>query len=171
MRGLLHTFYNPRGRHCFNQWKSITHPRTTLASSPRSPRNMQMIKAMTWREVCTWLNQVGIQVSRSPPTLLRTLKEGDVYIELVRQISPPWYVRHKVAQAHETCGVFMMVQHFFDSDLVISVVGCQKLNVIELRAGKAIEHLDLIETFKTLHAAVRASPNLYMTPPKQARAN
>jgi len=115
---------------------------------------MQIVKAMTWREVCTWLNLVGIRVSRSPPTLLRTLKEGNVYIELVRQVSPAYYVRHKVAQAHETCGVYMMVQHFFDSDLVISVVGCKKLDVVSLRAGKAIEHLDLIETFKTILTAV-----------------
>merc|ERR1711865_1267746 len=52
--------------------------------------------------------------------------------ELVRKISPAYYVRHKVAQCHETNGVFLMVQQFLDTELVISYIGCQKLDVIAL---------------------------------------
>ena len=68
-------------------------------SPPKSPHQWRMIKAMTWRECCSWLTRVGIPVSRSPPTLIRTLKEGFVYQELVRKISPAYYVRHKVRPA------------------------------------------------------------------------
>ena len=116
-----------------------------------------LIKAMTWREVCTFLNSLGINVSRSPPTLLRSLKEGGVYQELVHRISPAYYVRHRVGHAHEKSrvGVFMMVQQFFDSEFVISAVGCQKIDVSALGEGKAIVHLELIETFKTLMVAIR----------------
>lgn len=146
--------FNPK-RNCFAYWKNqvVKQPSPAKPASPLGPR--VMIKAMTWRECCSWLNQQGIRVSRSPPTLLRALKEGGVYIELVHRISPAYYVRHKVERCQETCGVFMMVQAFFDSDLVISIVGCQKIDVLALRAGKAREHLDLIETLKTILTAVR----------------
>jgi len=143
----------------FSLWKA--QRRVVVQSSPAKPLSpfgpRVMIKAMTWRECCSWLNLQGIRVSRSPPTLLRALKEGGVYIDLVHQISPAYYVRHKVERCQETCGVFMMVQAFFDSDLVISIVGCQKIDVLALRAGKAREHLDLIETFKTVLTTVRRS--------------
>ena len=61
-----------------------------------TPVVLRSIRTMTWRECCSWLTRVGIPVSRSPPTLIRTLKEGFVYQELVRKISPAYYVRHKV---------------------------------------------------------------------------
>lgn len=43
-----------------------------------------------------------------------------------------------------------MVQQFLDTELVISFIGCQKLDVIALEAGKAIDHLQLVMLFKTL---------------------
>ena len=46
--------------------------------------------------------------------------------------------------------VFLMVQRFLDTDLVISHIGCQKLDVIALRSGKAIQHLQLLMLFKAL---------------------
>lgn len=57
-----------------------------------------------------------------------------------------------MAQAHKTCGVFVMVQQYFDSDLAISVCFRRKLDVVALRAGKAIEHLELIGIFKSSSA-------------------
>ena len=56
----------------------------------------------------------------------------------------------QVAHCHETNGVFLMVQQFLDTELVISFIGCQKLDVIALEAGKAIDHLQLVMLFKTL---------------------
>jgi len=151
LRGLLNTFANPGYKRGFNKWKTLVRRPRKAPKSPRSPPNQwRMIKAMTWRECCSWLTRVGIPVSRSPPTLIRTLKEGFVYQELVRKISPAYYVRHKVAQCHETNGVFLMVQQFLDTELVISLIGCQKLDVIALEAGKAIDHLQLVMLFKTL---------------------
>ena len=73
-----------------------------------------------------------------------------MYIELVHKISPAYYVRHKVAQCHESNGVFLMAQQFLDPELVISIIGCQKLDVIALEAGKAIDHLQLVMLLKTL---------------------
>eukprot|EP00965_Chrysotila_dentata_P221190 6192246-Pleurochrysis_carterae.AAC.1 len=60
----------------------------------------------------------------------------------------------------------MMIQHFFDSELVISCIGCQKIDVMSLAAGKAREHLDLVESFKTILTAVRqaALPQVYAVP-------
>ena len=68
---------------------------------------------------------------------------------------PAYYVRHRVGHAHEKSriGVFMMVQQFFDCERVISAVGCQKIDVVALGEGKALVHLELIETFKTLMTA------------------
>jgi hypothetical protein len=146
--GLLNSWANPGKKRGFNQWRAVTSRRRK--GPPKSPNQWRMIKAMTWRECCSWLTRVGIPVSRSPPTLIRTLKEGFVYQELVRKISPAYYVRHKVAHCHETNGVFLMVQQFLDTELVISFIGCQKLDVIALEAGKAIDHLQLVMLFKTL---------------------
>jgi len=156
LAGLLNTFRNPAKRRGFNQWRAVTKPsgRKGPKSPPKSPHQWRMIKAMTWRECCSWLTRVGIPVSRSPPTLIRTLKEGFVYQELVRKISPAYYVRHKVAQCHETNGVFLMVQQFLDTELVISFIGCQKLDVIALESGKAIDHLQLVMLFKTILVGV-----------------
>lgn len=155
LRGLMHTFRNPAKKRGFTQWRSVTRSRPKMPKSPpKSPHQWRMIKAMTWRECCSWLTRVGIPVSRSPPTLIRTLKEGFVYQELVRKISPAYYVRHKVAQCHETNGVFLMVQQFLDTELVISFIGCQKLDVLALEAGKAIDHLQLVMLFKTILVGV-----------------
>mmetsp|Transcript_229 Transcript_229/g.681 ORF Transcript_229/g.681 Transcript_229/m.681 type:complete len:2260 (-) Transcript_229:168-6947(-) len=157
LRGVAGSLLEPTRRLALNRWKAVTHfqPRA-LTSALRN--GMLPIKSLTWREACWWLNSIGIRVSRSPPTLLRALKEGLVYMELVRRIAPYYFLRHKVASSQErgAGSVFMMVQHFFDTDLVISVIGCQKLDVMSLATGKAREHLDLVETFKTVHMARRA---------------
>jgi len=155
LRGLANAFRNPAKQRGFNQWRAVmrTH-RKGPKSPPKSPHQWRMIKAMTWRECCSWLTRVGIPVSRSPPTLIRTLKEGFVYQELVRKISSAYYVRHKVAHCHETNGVFLMVQQFLDTELVISFIGCQKLDVIALESGKAIDHLQLVMLFKTILVGV-----------------
>jgi hypothetical protein len=156
LAGLLNTFRSPAKRRGFNQWRAVTKTsaRKGPKSPPKSPHQWRMIKAMTWRECCSWLTRVGIPVSRSPPTLIRTLKEGFVYQELVRKISPAYYIRHKVAHCHETNGVFLMVQQFLDTELVISFIGCQKLDVIALESGKAIDHLQLVMLFKTILVGV-----------------
>ena len=113
---------------------------------------------MTWREVCAWLNYIGIHVSRSPPTLLRTLKNGIVYQELVRRISVGFWVRQKVRTLIEPAAVYSMLQHFFETDLVMHTLGCQRLDVAALAAGKAIEHLELLSALRTvLEAAEEAT--------------
>jgi len=167
LRGLLNTFANPGYRRCFKAWKERYGRTKKPKEPPKSPQQWRMIKAMTWRECCSWLTRVGIPVSRSPPTLIRTLKEGFVYQELVRKISPAYYVRHKVAQCHESNGVFLMVQQFLDTELVISVVGCQKLDVIALEAGKAIDHLQLVMLFKTLLESQKDAPGAKHGMPEQ----
>ena len=92
---LLKTFRSPAKRSGFDQWRSVTKTqRKGPKSPPKSPHQWRMINAMTWRECCSWLTRIGIPVSRSPPTLIRTLKEG-----FVRKISPAYYVRHKVRPA------------------------------------------------------------------------
>ena len=112
---------------------------------------------MTWREVCAFLTALGIPVSRSPPTLLHALREGHVYQELIHRISPAYYVRHRVGHVHEQSRnyVFKTVQRFFETDLVIGVVGCQKVDIADLVGGRARVHLELLETFKTLIEARR----------------
>jgi len=167
--GLVRTFRAPKSKKALHTWRSATmlRPKALEPPSPISPTQKRFIKAMTWREVCSWLTLIGIPVSRSPPTLLRSLKEGLVYVELVHRIClaahSPYFQRHNVAKAHEKGNLYMTIQHFFDSELVISCVGCQKIDVMALQAGKAREHLDLVETFKTILTAVRqiAQPHIY----------
>ena len=161
LAGLLNTFRNPAKRRGFNQWRAVTKPsgRKGPKSPPKSPHQWRMIKAMTWRECCSWLTRVGIPVSRSPPTLIRTLKEGFVYQELVRKISPAYYVRHKVAQCHETNGVFLMVQQFLDTELVISYIGCQKLDVIALESGKVRIREEPVDPHPHPHPKPKPKPN------------
>ena len=50
--------------------------------------------------------------------------------------------------------IFIALQHFLDAEPALSYVGCQKLNVPALEAGKAIEHLELIAIFKALLVAI-----------------
>jgi protein SFI1 len=160
LRGVAGSLLEPTRRLALNRWKAGTHfqPRVQSRTPTSTLRNgMRPIKSLTWREACWWLNSIGIHVSRSPPTLLRALKEGLVYIELVRRIAPYYFMRHKVASSHErgAGSVFIMVQHFFDTEQVIAIIGCQKLDVMSLATGKAREHLDLVETFKTVYTARR----------------
>jgi len=155
LKGMVGTLLEPTRRRALNRWKLGTRfhrPKHTV-SLPHT--GMRFIKALTWREACSWLNSIGVRVSRSPPTLLRSLKEGLVYQELVRKIAPYYFLRHNVASSNErgAGSVFVMVQHFFDTELVVSIIGCQKLDILSLATGKAREHLDLVETFRTIHTA------------------
>ena len=120
---------------------------------------------MTWREGCAWLHDLGIHVSRSPPTLLRTLRSGSPYQELVRRISVAFWVRYQMAQIANARTLFTTLQHFFETELVMRVVGCQRLDVAGLVEGRAIEHLELlaslrevlneVEEHRAFNAAVR----------------
>ena len=103
---------------------------------------------MTWREAVTWLLMVGIRVSRSPPTLLRTLRAGGPYADLIRLCSPVFYARHKVGSIANSRTLFAALQHFFETELVVRAVGCQRLDVAALENGKAIEHLELLSSLR-----------------------
>lgn len=103
---------------------------------------------MTWRDVCAWLHVQGVYVSRSPPTLLRTLRAGAPYQELVRRISLAFWARHKVSHIANPVTLFSTLQHLFETELVVRVVGCQRLNVAALESGRAIEHLELLASLR-----------------------
>ena len=70
--------------------------------------------------------------------------------ELIRKASPVYYLRHRVGHQADTAAIFVAVQHFLDAEPALSYVGCQKLDVLALQEGKAIEHLELIAIFKAL---------------------
>ena len=63
---------------------------------------------------------------------------------LVRRILPTFWVRHKMADVLSPAGVFNCLQQFFETEQVVRVVGCQRLDVRALEEGKAIEHLELL---------------------------
>jgi hypothetical protein len=97
---------------------------------------------MTWRECCTWLGSEGIRVSHSPPVLLRALRTGAPYKELVRRIAPPFWVRHKLARVHEPRMLFGLIQQLFDTESFVHKLGCHNLDVSDLVGGKALAHLE-----------------------------
>lgn len=131
-----------RARLAFKHWRAATRRRPLEPLG--APINLRTIRAMTWRECCVWLAAIGIRVSRSPPALLRTLKSGAPYKELIRRISAPFWVRHKVAAVGQPRLIFGLLQQLFDMALVVRVLGCQKLDVSSLEEGKALEHLELL---------------------------
>ena len=135
----------------FGTWKSST--RRPPSQPLGAPSHLRTIRAMTWRECCTWLNSVGIRVSRSPPALLRVLRLGSPYNELVRRIAPPFWVRHKLAHVHDPRTLFCAIQQLFDTERVVTVVGCQRLDVGELVSGRALEHLELLASLRELFDA------------------
>ena len=53
-----------------------------------------------------------------------------------------------------------MMQQFLDTDAVIRIVGCQKIDVVALEAGKAIEHLALVMLLKTVLTHAEEEPSL-----------
>ena len=141
LRGLVYSWkYGVRAG--FNKWRAMTRRRSI--DELGSPTLLRSIRPMTWRESCVWLQRVGIPVSRSPPTLLRTLRQGTPYQMLVRRILPTFWVRHKMADVLSPAGVFNCLQQFFETEQVVRVVGCQRLDVRALEEGKAIEHLELL---------------------------
>ena len=75
--GLVKTFKGDATRRGFNTWRAATQRR--LGITLGAPNNLRSIRAMTWREAVGWLHSMGIRVSRSPPTLLRTLRAGGPY--------------------------------------------------------------------------------------------
>eukprot|EP00965_Chrysotila_dentata_P119478 3950434-Pleurochrysis_carterae.AAC.2 len=93
IKTLVRTFRAPKAKRALAQWRRTAlvarglPPPRSPKSAPVSPTAKRFIKSMTWREVCSWLTLIGIPVSRSPPTLLRSLKDGDIYIDLVHRIS------------------------------------------------------------------------------------
>jgi len=125
---------------------------------PLGTEHLRLIKPLTWRECCGWLTLAGLKVSRSPPTLLRTLRQGAVYQELVRFASPVYFLRHRIGHLREGQKVFVAVQQFLDSEPALSYVGCQKLDVRALEEGKAIEHLELVAIFKALLVCFEPAP-------------
>ena len=147
LRGLILAWKGTR--RSFNAWKAATRQRRPLVELG-APVNLRSIKAMTWRECCAWLHSVGIHVSRSPPTLLRTLRAGAPYQELVRRISVTFWMRHKMAQIANPISLFTTLQHFFETEHVVSIVGCQRLDVGALEAGRAIEHLELLASMREI---------------------
>jgi protein SFI1 len=160
--GILNAFKGHRRG--FNKWKShakLWKERRGLRPPPPPPQ-LHTIKTLTWRNCVSWLKQVvpAAAVSSSPPTLLRELKDGHVYQHLVHRISPAYYVRHRVEKCHENIGVFLMMQQFLDTDAVIRIVGCQKIDVVALEAGKAIEHLALVMLLKTVLTHAEEEPSL-----------
>ena len=87
LQRLVRSFMGPR-RNYFRLWAAVVErAQQRLHAVPVNPASVRMIKPLTWRECCSWLLTIGIQVSSSPPTLLRTLKSGSVY--QVRLMSNP----------------------------------------------------------------------------------
>lgn len=140
-------------RRSFNKWKAGA--RRPAGEPIGAPTNLRTIRVMTWRECCAWLGSVGIPVSRSPPTLLRTLRAGVPYLELVRRISLTFWVRHKMAMIAEPLHLFNTLQAFYETAFVTRVLGCQRLDVAALVEGKAIEHLELLAMMRSVLEAAR----------------
>ena len=155
LRGLVHTFQGTGLRRGFNSWREATKRRPGIVLG--APNNLRSIRAMTWREAVTWLLMVGIRVSRSPPTLLRTLRAGGPYADIIRLCSPIFYARHKVSHIANSLTLFATLQHFFETELVVRVVGCQRLDVAALDHGKAIEHLELLSSLREVVEEVERS--------------
>ena len=156
LRGLVLSWRSSEARRGFNKWRDATRRRPRAALG--SPINLRAIRAMTWRESVAWLHHIGIPVSRSPPTLLRTLRAGSVYSEVVRKVSLTFWVRHKMPQIANALTLFATLQHFFETDLVTRVVGCQRLDVRALEQGKAIEHLELLSSLREVYEETQLSP-------------
>ena len=152
--GLISSF-----RHCaraFNTWKDRCRRLAHVALG--APNSLRSIRVMTWRECCAWLHHIGINVSRSPPTLLRTLRAGAPYQDIVRQVSLTFWLRHKMAQIANPVSLFQCLQHFFETALVVRVVGCQRLDVRALEQGRAIEHLELLSSLREILEDTQLSP-------------
>ena len=152
-RRLLALVHSWRGgvRRGFNKWKANTRRRAGELLG--SPVGLRCVRAMTWREVCVWLNRIGIPVSRSPPTLLMSLKSGKPYAELVRRLSPAFHVRHKMDKIMNTLHLFQAIQVFFETNTVVRTLGYQRIAVRALAddapgQGGAIEHLELLASFR-----------------------
>ena len=152
--GLVKTFKGDATRRGFNTWRAATQRR--LGITLGAPNNLRSIRAMTWREAVGWLHSMGIRVSRSPPTLLRTLRAGGPYQDLIRLCSLTFYMRHKVSQIANALTLFSTLQHFFETELVVRVIGCQRLDVAALEGGRAIEHLELLSSIREVLDEVRA---------------
>jgi hypothetical protein len=130
----------------FRTWRD--HTRRPPLVPLGAPSHLRPIRSMTWRECCTWLGSEGIRVSHSPPVLLRALRTGAPYKELVRRIAPPFWVRHKLARVHDPRMLFGLIQQLFDAESFVHVLGCQRLAVGELVDGKALEHLELLAVMR-----------------------
>ena len=76
---------------------------------------------------------------------------------------------HKVASCHEkdkggATGVFRMLEALLATAPMVRLVGHPKLDLVRLEQGKAIDHLQLVQTLKTAlerqqsAAATRSAP-------------
>ena len=142
---LMGTFKGTR-RAFFRRWRA--HTRRPPLQPLGAPSHLHLIRSMTWRECCTWLGSEGIRVSHSPPVLLRALRTGAPYKELVRRIAPPFWVRHKLARVHEPRMIFGLIQQLFDTESFVHKLGCHNLDVSDLVGGKALAHLELLAAMR-----------------------
>lgn len=136
-------------RAAFGRWCARTQ--RPLSQMLGAPTQLRTIRPMTWRECCSWLNAAGIRVSHSPPALLRALRTAAPYSELVRRLSAPFWVRHKMAHAHTPPVIFGLVQQLLDTDVILFEIGCQRLDVGALESGKALEHLELLAALREVY--------------------
>jgi len=74
-------------------------------------------------------HKVASSHERGAGSVFPILTISILVLNQVRRISPYYFLRHKVASSHErgAGSVFIMVQQFFDTEIVMSVVGCQKI--------------------------------------------
>ena len=136
----------------FNKWKEEVVRRREAS---QEGVHLRTIRALTWRQACAWLHSLGIAVSRSPPTLLRQLRMGVPYAELVRRISVTWCLRHNIAHIAEPLALFRSLQQLYETELVVCVVGCQRFDARALEEGKALEHLELLASLREVIEAVQ----------------
>lgn len=139
-------------RRGFNKWKEEVVRRREAS---QEGVHLRTIRALTWRQACAWLHSLGIAVSRSPPTLLRQLRMGVPYAELVRRISVTWCLRHNIAHIAEPLALFRSLQQLYETELVVCVVGCQRFDARALEEGKALEHLELLASLREVIEAVQ----------------
>ena len=113
-----------------------------------------VIKPLAWRECCSWLALLVLEVPSSPPALLRTLKEGGVYRNLLQRASPAHDRRTRAGQLRKPAAIFAAVEQFLETAPALASLPKSR-RALDLRAlgeGKAAEHRDLLAMFKVVLA-------------------
>lgn len=82
--------------------------------------------------------------------LLRTLREGTLYCELVRLASPSHY--HRMRRLREPAAIFVAMQHFLITSPALAGVRAHRktIDVSALEVGKAFEHRALLSIMKAV---------------------